>query len=393
MRFLFVSTILGPTIGGTETLIARMSKWLLDRGHQVTLLTNSVGDFRDIFDGGLQVIEAGDRILDLCYLHGVKTTWSDLHVPPPDVIKAFNLTASWISTLMALKIKPTPKIIFGNYNPDTIPKSRHPFKHNAQRLYLRNLITNYPDGSILCMTKEQVAEFQKLCGNRKKVNFWPLPVEDPSRNAPARAPRQGNIVSIGRLDPLKGYNLYMIDVMAHLRSKNLPATWTVYGEGGLREEMDTRIHELGLNDAVRLEGNLPYRKLAEALREAYLFVGMGTSVIEAALCGVPTVVALGYDTTGVTYGPLQRFPFGNCGEPMATPPNTTVEAEIERILGLSEVGYRQEVQETKQYAKSYDMDKTMGRFLSYVEKAAPPKPHRALFYWFYVFSIVRRFGS
>ena len=37
MRFLFISSFLGPQIGGLETLIARMSAWLLARGHEVTL--------------------------------------------------------------------------------------------------------------------------------------------------------------------------------------------------------------------------------------------------------------------------------------------------------------------------------------------------------------------
>jgi hypothetical protein len=152
--------------------------------------------------------------------------------------------------------------------------------------------------------------------------------------------------------------------------------------------MKARIDKLGLGEVIEMRGILNYSDFASALQDAYLFVGMGTSIIEAALCGVPGVVALAHETNGLTYGPLYRFRFGNCGELMDAAPSTTVEAEIERVLGLREQEYEEEMQRTREYAKAYAMDGSMDRFLEIVAKASAPKASYVLFYWYYIHSLI-----
>ena len=195
------------------------------------------------------------------------------------------------------------------------------------------------------MAEEQIQEFRQNYGHHRNPIFWPLPVEDPSKNGPARTPQWGRIVSVGRLAPMKEYNFYMIDVVARLRQKGYPVTWTVFGEGEFGEAMKARINGLEMDKAIELKGRLAYSEFAVAMQQAYVFVGMGTSIIEAALCGVPGVVALAHDTSGVTYGPLYRFRFGNCGAIMDRAPGTTVEAEIERILSFESRNTRMKYKE------------------------------------------------
>jgi glycosyltransferase involved in cell wall biosynthesis len=390
VHFLLISSILGPTIGGTEALIGRMSKWLLTQGHQVTLLANNTSSCREVFPTGLRIIELGDQLFEFCYWRKSATLWRQLEIGHPDVIKSYDLTASWIATVLAARMNPPPKVLFGNYMPYIVPTSRNPFKQHTRKLLLRNLMASHTDESILCMTQEHIAEFQGRFGSHRKINFWPLPVVDPSRNSPPRAPQWGHIVSIGRLDTMKEYNLYMIDIIARLRAKGLPVTWSVYGDGELRDAMVTRINQAGLAGVIQLKGRIPNTEVAGALREAYAFVGMGTAIIEAALCGVPGIVALAYELTDATYGPLYRFTFGNVGERMSTEPTTTVEQELERILGLAPAAYAAEVQKTVNYAKGYEMAATMNRFLAFVEAASPTKPSLTSFYLYYVDAFVNR---
>jgi glycosyltransferase involved in cell wall biosynthesis len=390
MHFLFISTILG-TIGGIETLIIRMSKWLVDRGHKVTLLANFIPVSRELFHKDLRIVEANNQLTELCFYYKSKKVWADLKIERPDVIKTFDLTASWIGTVISTRIRPAPKVIFGNYFAYAIPTERNPLKYATFRLFLLNLRRNFLDDSIICMSEEQISEFRCHYGHHRKPNFWPLPVEDLSRSRPDRTPQWGRIVSIGRLERMKEYNIYMIDVIDRLRQRGLPVKWIVYGDGVLGNDMKARINALGLGEAIELKGILPYTEFAAALRDAYVFVGMGTAIIEAALCRVPGIVALAYDTTGVTYGPLYRFTFGNCGSLMETPPATTVEAEIERLLKFSRQEYEAEMQMTREYAQRYEMDGTMERFLEIVEKASVPRASRGLFYLFYLHSIALRF--
>jgi glycosyltransferase involved in cell wall biosynthesis len=387
MHFLFISSFLGP-IGGIETLIARMSNWLLNKGHRVTLLTTTVRESRELFREGIRITELGDQLTQLCFCHKAKRVWAGLRIERPDVIKAFDLTASWIASILSSGIRPPPKAMFGNYFPYLIPQSRNPLKYLTFRFFLLNLRQNFADDSILCMSEEQISEFRRHYGHHRNPNFWPLPVGDPSKSGPPRTPKWGRIVSIGRLRPMKEYNIYMIDVVARLRQKGYPVTWTVYGDGTLGDAMKARIDKLGLGEVIEMRGILNYSDFASALQDAYLFVGMGTSIIEAALCGVPGVVALAHETNGLTYGPLYRFRFGNCGELMDAAPSTTVEAEIERVLGLREQEYEEEMQRTREYAKAYAMDGSMDRFLEIVAKASAPKASYVLFYWYYIHSLI-----
>lgn len=389
MHYLLISTYLGPSIGGLEIQIARISKWLINRGHKATLLANTVCGFRDLYPENMRIVELGDRISQLCFYHKAGRMWTDIQIARPDVIKTFDLRAAWIASVLSSSIKPAPRVLFGNYFPNFIPKSQNPLKHAIYRLFLLNLRRNFHDDSILCMSEEHIAEFQRHYGNHRHPQFWPLPIEDLSENGPARNPRWGNIVSVGRLAPMKEYNLYMIDVIARLRRKGYPVRWTVYGEGELDDAMKTRINARGLSEAIELKGRLSNSQFAAAMQHAYVFVGMGAAVVEAALCGVPGVVALAHDTSGVTYGPLYQFRFGNVGELMDTAPGTTVEAEIERLLQLSAQEYESEVLRTREYAKAYAIDPSMDRFLEIVAKASAPKASYTLFYWYYLLSLLR----
>jgi glycosyltransferase involved in cell wall biosynthesis len=189
---------------------------------------------------------------------------------------------------------------------------------------------------------------------------------------------------------MKSYNLHMINIVGRLRAEGYPVSWTVYGDGELRDAMKSRIDELGLNDDVQLMGQIAYSKIAEALRDAFLFVGMGTAVVEAALCGVPGIVALAYGDTDATYGPLYRFTFGNVGERMTQPPTSTIEGEIRRMLRLSESEYQQEVFVTARCAQRYETEAGMREFVALARRAAAPKPRRALYYLYYLYSSLRR---
>jgi glycosyltransferase involved in cell wall biosynthesis len=390
LHFLFIASQLGPSIGGLEVQIATMSKWLLNKGHQVTLLTNSIAENQELYHQGMTIVELGAQLSQLCVWRKARRVWAGLRIERPDVIKSFDLTASWIASILSSEIRPAPKVLFGSYFPYVIPQSRNPLKNLTYRFFLRNLRQNFADESIICMSEEHISEFRRHYGYNRNPEFWPLPVDDPKKNGTARTPKWGRIVSVGRLAPMKEYNLYMIDVVAKLRKKGYPVTWTVYGEGEFAGTMRDGINALGLGEAINLKGKLGNSQFALAMQDAYIFIGMGTSIIEAAMCGVPGVVALAHDTSGATYGPLYRFRFGNVGELMDVAPGTTVEAEIERILKLGGQEYQQEIQKTQEYAKAYTMDGSMEKFLGIVARASAPKVSYVLFYLYYLLSIIRR---
>ena len=150
MHFLFISSILGHTTGGIETVIARMSRWLIEKGYRITLLANSSSKFRELFPDEMRIIDLGKQLRQFCFHHKAKRVWPDLLIDRPDVIKSFHITDSWISSILSSIIKPAPTVLFGNYFPNTFIHSRNPFSHFTHRPYLINLNRNFSDRSIGC---------------------------------------------------------------------------------------------------------------------------------------------------------------------------------------------------------------------------------------------------
>lgn len=377
MHFLFLYPRL-DNLGGIETLIARMSDWLIEDGHTVTLLLESSGVEKRLMPPGLAVVEAGKEWSCLSRRRSAKASWSRLGLPAPDVIKSFEAECSWMGTMLSMVIRPTPRLVIGDYGPGFVPDRRVPFRNPLYRIFVRNIANHVPPCGRMFMSNEQLKEFQGTYGLQQQGHVWYLPVDGRRFADLKRAPRPGHLVSIGRLDPMKEYNLYMIDVVRRLVDRGFDVTWSVYGDGSFAELMRQRIADASLKDRVRLMGRLSYDRMGEVLANAFAFVGMGTAVIEASLCRVPGVVAMGHDATGVTYGPVYKFPVGNVGEFMALPPSSTVEAELVRLLTMSPGEYDREMESVYQYANQYSPDVQMERFLDICRKASPVRSSAVL---------------
>jgi len=110
------------------------------------------------------------------------------------------------------------------------------------------------------------------------------------------------VVAVGRLVEFKTYNLYMLDVIHQLKSQGVFVQFDIYGEGPLRGEMQVRIKELDLQDAVFLKGNLDYSLFDDTLSNYDLFVGSGTAIIQAASLGIPSIVGVENMLEPKTYG-------------------------------------------------------------------------------------------
>jgi colanic acid/amylovoran biosynthesis glycosyltransferase len=110
----------------------------------------------------------------------------------------------------------------------------------------------------------------------------------------------GSIVTVGRLDPIKGFDV-LIDAVAELAQQGRRVQCRIIGEGPLRAEMQARIARLGIADRVTLVGAIPQAEVRAALYEASIFTlpsvvtpdgnrdGIPVSLMEAMAAGAPVV--------------------------------------------------------------------------------------------------------
>lgn len=118
------------------------------------------------------------------------------------------------------------------------------------------------------------------------------------------------IIAVGRLVPVKGFK-HLIDACAQLKERGRPARCYILGDGELREELQSQINRLGLQDLVQLRGGIPQSELVEWYRAANLTalsslsegvpnvllesIACGTPIVATRVGGVPEIVDLAHD--------------------------------------------------------------------------------------------------
>ena len=114
--------------------------------------------------------------------------------------------------------------------------------------------------------------------------------------------REGLLLSVGNLDPAKGFDV-ALEALALLRREGRAARWRLVGEGPERARLERRVAELGLAGAVELAGRRNGEALVEEYRAATVFLapsrllanggrdGLPNVVLEAMAVGVPVVAS------------------------------------------------------------------------------------------------------
>ncbi|MGE0682654.1 MAG: glycosyltransferase [Candidatus Binatia bacterium] len=115
-----------------------------------------------------------------------------------------------------------------------------------------------------------------------------------------RAPQPGTIVSVGRLDPIKGFT-YLIEASRILAERGVSFSCDIIGDGPLRAQLERQIRSCGLSAQVHLLGVLSQTQVREVLSRAEVFVlpsvqtedgnqdGIPVALMEAMALGLPVI--------------------------------------------------------------------------------------------------------
>lgn len=105
---------------------------------------------------------------------------------------------------------------------------------------------------------------------------FPRKIREGGKSAPL------NIISVGRLVPVKGHR-FLIDAVGLLRDAGHAIEARIIGDGELREALQEQIQRLGLEEAVRLLGSRPANQVSEELRLADIFVLPGMVAVDGSV--------------------------------------------------------------------------------------------------------------
>ena len=278
-----VFTCEGMENGGAEKVISVLANTLCSKGYQVTIVGVASSNCESSYklDSDVQYINIQlarkKRIKGIKRLAVLNKTLKSLK---PDVVISF-LPHVIVYTYFSMLGVKAPLIVSERNDPNSDPKGK------ILRL-LKKYVFSKADGCVF-QTEDAKNYFSKSIQKKSSVIHNPVSVnyEGPITNI-----RLKTIISVGRLTPQKNYDC-LIDAFNIFVNKNPDYILKIYGDGPLKEELNTSIDEKGLSNIVKLFGVSPTWHQDE--HNASLFVsssiyeGMPNALAEAIALGIPCV--------------------------------------------------------------------------------------------------------
>jgi glycosyltransferase involved in cell wall biosynthesis len=318
----------GRHLGSRERLFLAVANELVDRGWEVELLAAGPEPaLRAAVRTPLQLVDIGPaalralplpRLVRLSLGVGTLARWIDARRPA--VLFGTSIPPNLASLVAARRARWRVPVVVRQSN--TIRIAGHPRYGGLRRRWRDPSIPRlYPRAAAVIAVAEEVADNLAAIGavprDQVDVIHNAVAVEDARELARERPDHpwfevhDGPLVlSVGRLVRKKD-QVTLLEAFAHLRRQR-PARLVIFGEGPMRNVLETRIAELGIADDVALPGHTenPFAHIARA----DLFVlssiseGMPSVLIEALACGTPIV------STDCPSGPREILADGRYGE-------------------------------------------------------------------------------
>ena len=280
MKIVFLAYLHG--FGGAEKQNVMLANAMAERGHDVTLISISADNNCYTLDNRVKYIYLPDRKENVLRL---ATRYQDIKQKlkeiKPDVTVNFWFQSAYMTALMKQSI--TGKVIY----------SERGDPGDAEYTGVLGLIRKFTlpkiDGFVF-----QSKGAQKYFDNKvqQRSIVIPNPVFLRSDDYPIVTERRKVIVTIGRLHPQKNQEL-LINAFARIAPQIPEYILEIYGDGELKEKLQTKIESLALKNRVFLKGTS--KAIHSLIYDASLFVlssdyeGIPNTLLEAMTLGIPCI--------------------------------------------------------------------------------------------------------
>ncbi|NVK74116.1 MAG: glycosyltransferase [Oceanospirillaceae bacterium] len=180
------------------------------------------------------------------------------------------------------------------------------------------------------------------------------------------------IVSVGNLMSFKTYYLEVIKVVEKLAKKGIDLKYVIYGSGPDESELSAEIKKRRLDEKVILKGRIDYTLFDEYVSKAKVFVGSGTSLLESAILGVPSIVGVENSTDGKTYGFLHKIKGYSYNENNLDLEKYFLEDLIFHVLDIdiNSDCYQELCRKDRAKAKEFEISNTANLFKEFIDKSS-----------------------
>jgi glycosyltransferase involved in cell wall biosynthesis len=363
MRVLLVST--RPGLAGVETLIKRMISFFSSRNDiQISLLFMMKGNN----DHLLNFLESKCAVyygMDLLKVN------NEVKKKDFDYIYSFSLFPLIFSLLVKSLFFQKVKICCGVYHP-----LEYCWRHGPNsyiRKLAHKLVKSLPVENIFFMS-QLTQEKHSLYMERdfSKSPIIPVAIDTHRFKQVIRNPNRKKIISIGKIVNFRTYMFQMVDICCDLNKNHpeLKVEYHIYGDGPLRNKLADYIKTKSASEFVFLHGLVAYDDLEKVLTDAFLFIGCGTAMLEAAAAGVPALMTLCPSTNPYTYGFFSEVNNGyNLGGPILNARTYTFYEKILELYRYTPQEYQHIGSLCQQKAEQFSTEKIMNNFINKLKKS------------------------
>lgn len=360
-------------IGGIETLIVRMANFFVSHDIPVSIYCSEGGALRPSLDNRVSFTDNSDTT--------ALVKAASAHISSRSgMANILMISFDPISAARALMIEarlPNGKSVMhvsGVYH----PRAYFMTEERSYRVFLNSMVASAIGADRIFFMNEEcrTAHAIRWKANLSGSPIFALPV---NQVEPCWQPSVQNIVrivSVGRLVSFKAYNVGAAKIVRSCLDRGIQVMWDIYGDGPLQASIQAEIEAHNVSANVRLLGTLDYCDYSERVAGYDVFVGMGTSALEAAMLGVPTICAT-VDETTKCYGYLQDLPPGNVGELQGEPPCVELSDLICRYSQADSSLRLSLSRRSRQAAEMYGMPKFYEQITSMLS-IETPAPSRAI---------------
>lgn len=360
------------SLGGIETLILRMAQSQLNHKFAFLFLRRPKKRtlMNDLKLTSSLVIEDINVLLLSLFKHQKSVLLERLkkfgmnHV---NCIYVFNAQSLVIACCLQ-KLFPGVKICMGVYHFNEYLWENKPTTYIQKEIY--KIIHLIPDENIFFMNSATKNINQSRLP--KRFNASPIvnvPLDVNRFGRIMRNPNKFKIISVGRLVHFKNYNFHLIPIVKSLHQIDPRITYHIYGYGTREKELIKAIHDQQAEQCVFFHGPVSYDQYPEVLKDAYLFVGCGTALLEASAAGVPSLIGPCLGEKVVTYGWTCDQEDANTGEYCAEKPVLSYHDLLTKAFRLDESHYAMLSQATKLKMGAYSADKIIRYYIDCWENA------------------------
>lgn len=298
-------------LGGTETLAIRQSCWMRRNNIRTAIITRAGvmdAEYRAAFDQVYLLdnheVDSGSLLMDEWY-RLLDRIADGLRLSGSWHFLTFAQEGTFISCELSSRITGSTASI---YLVDDI-------RYGPARLdYVESMSRH---GLFISMNEACLEAHRRNYGYvLDNAVVIPLPMSTVREERPVRKSGRVRVVTVARLVPMKGYVEGLIAAIAKaVRDGEIDIELQVIGDGPLMPRLKLSALKAGIYGRVSFVGSVPYADLPAYYRGADVFVGMGTTALEAASYRLPVIIAEAYTNQFLTPGLFSTQQGFGLGEP------------------------------------------------------------------------------